>query len=181
MKDGDIVPPQRCNLKKCKKKKNTRILNVQQEDGRDVIRTIENFSLTEEYAGLIHAVGSRPFFVFYSSPAEMNAYKEYCLIKRDEATIILDSTGSLVKKLVQSDGQNSGHIFLYSIVVNFENTILSVYQMLSETHSTEFIAYWLMQWIRASAPKPKVTVSDYSRALISGLCLAFNNCNKIIY
>lgn len=48
--------------------------------------------------------------------------------------------------------------------------------MLSETHSTEFIAYWLMQWIRAGAPKPKVTVSDYSRALISGLCLAFNNC-----
>lgn len=179
MKDGDIVPPFIPNdavLRNAKKEKNNADLNVQQEDGRDIIRTIENFSLTEEYAGLIHAIGSRPFFIFYSSPAEMNAYKEYCLIKRDEATIILDSTGSLVKKLVRSNGQNSGHIFLYSIVVNFENTILPVHQMLSETHSTEFIAYWLMQWIRAGAPKPKVTVSDYSRALISGLCLAFNNC-----
>lgn len=52
--------------------------------------------------------------------------------------------------------------------------------MLSETHNTEFITYWLMQWIRAGAPKPKVAVSDYSRALILGLCLAFNNCNCTI-
>lgn len=179
MKDGDIVPPFIPNdavLRNAKKERNNAYLNVQQEDGRDVIRTIENFSLTEEYAGLIHAIGSRPFFVFYSSPAEMNAYKEYCLVMWDKATIILDSTGSLVKKLVRSNGQNSGHIFLYSIVVNFDNTTLPVHQMLSETHNTEFITYWLMQWIRAGAPKPKVTVSDYSRALISGLCLAFNNC-----
>lgn len=100
MKDGDIVPPFIPNdavLRNAKKEKNNADLNVQQEDGRDIIRTIENFSLTEKYAGLIHAIGSRPFFVFYSSPAEMNAYKEYCLIKRDEATIILDSIGSLVK------------------------------------------------------------------------------------
>lgn len=179
MKDGDIVPPFIPNdavLKNAKKEKSNADLNVQQEDGRDVIRTIENFSLTEKYVGLIHAIGSRPFFVFYSSPAEMNAYKEYCLVMRDKATIVLDAIGSLVKKLVRSNSQNSGHIFLYSIVVNFENTILPVHQMLSETHNTEFITYWLMQWIRAGAPKPKVAVSDYSRALISGLCLAFNNC-----
>lgn len=179
MKDGDIVPPFVPNnavLRNAKKERSNADLNVQQEDGRDVIRTIENFSLTEKYVGLIHAIGSRPFFVFYSSPAEMNAYKEYCLVMRDKATIVLDAIGSLVKKLVRSNSQNSGHIFLYSIVVNFENTILPVHQMLSETHNTEFITYWLMQWIRAGAPKPKVAVSDYSRALISGLCLAFNNC-----
>lgn len=47
--------------------------------------------------------------------------------------------------------------------------------MLSEKHTTEFIELWLRQWQRSGAPKPKQVVCDFSRALLCGVSLAFNN------
>jgi len=47
--------------------------------------------------------------------------------------------------------------------------------MLSEKHTTEFIELWLRQWLRMGAPKPKQIICDYSRALLCGISLAFNN------
>lgn len=35
---------------------------------------------------------------------------------------------------------------------------------------------FLLRWLQAGAPIPKVTVSDYSRAIINALCLTFNRC-----
>lgn len=61
-------------------------LGVKENDGRDLVRTIEEMSLKPEYIGLIHDVGSLPFHVCYSTQAQLHAYKEYCL----------DSTGSVV-------------------------------------------------------------------------------------
>ena len=150
-------------------------LNVRPSHARDLIRTIEELEENVEYAGLIHGVGSSPFYVFYWSPAQLRAYKEYCRIFKDAAVISLDATGSLVTKLTRPGGKKMGHIFLYSLVINFEKTTLPVYQMLSEKHDTEWIQYWLQQWIRSGAPKPKQAVCDYSRALISAVCMAINN------
>jgi len=54
-------------------------------------------------------------------------------------------------------------------------TTISVHQMLSEKHTTEFIEFWLRHWQRSGAPKPKEVVCDFSRALLCDICLAFNN------
>lgn len=115
-----------------------------------------------------------PFFVFYCTPSGMHAYKEYCRVTQGAATVSLDATGSLVKKINHFDGARSGHIFLYSIVINFEKTTLPVYQMLSEAHGTDLICFWLKHWDRAGAPRPKITVCDYSRALLASLCEVYN-------
>lgn len=47
--------------------------------------------------------------------------------------------------------------------------------MLSEKHEAEFIEYWIRTWLRSGAMKPAKAVSDYSRALLLAMCLAFNN------
>lgn len=132
-------------------------------------------ALKPEYSGIIHSVSSRPFYVFYFAPAQLHAYKEYCRLNRDSNFICIDATGSVVKTLERSDGTKTGHIFLYSIVIHFDNSTIAINQMLSEQHDSEFIEFWLKRWIKAGAPKPKVAVCDYSRALLSALSLAFNN------
>lgn len=148
-------------------------LGVSENDRRDLIRTIEEMSLKSEYAGLIHDVGSLPFHVCYSTQAQLYAYKEYCRLNK-KSLICIDSTGSIVRQL-ERNGQKCGHIFLYAIVINFDNTTIAVHQMLSEKHTTEFIELWLRQWQRNGAPKPKQVVCDFSRALLSAISLAFNN------
>ena len=88
----------------------------------------------------------------------------------------MDATGSVIRKLKRTGGQKTHHIFLYSIVVNFEGTTLPVHQMVSEAHDTATIGYWLSRWtnLMGLVVPPKEAVCDYSRALINALCLAFN-------
>ena len=172
--EGPMVPnPNRA--RQAKREGIYKEFEIKLADGRDLINSIEEMSTRSPYIGFIHSVGSQPFYVFYSSLAQLHAYKEYCRINKKCSVISIDATGSLVQKLKRANGTKSSHIFLYVIVINFERTTLSVYQMLSEKHDTKFITYWLRQWLRKGAPKPTEAVCDYSRALLSALCLAFND------
>lgn len=178
MSDDDIAPADLPNAdvqREAKKQAIHANLNVQPGDSRDLIRTIENISTDTEYVDLIQAVGSMPFYVFYSTPAQLDAYKKYLSVNKAKSVISVDSTGCVVRKLDRPGDTKTGHIFLYSIVINFEGSTQPVHQMLSEKHDTDFIEYWLKQWLRRGAAKPKEAVSDYSRALINAMCLAFNN------
>lgn len=48
--------------------------------------------------------------------------------------------------------------------------------MMSEKHDTNTITYWLREWLRsgAGASIPKEVVTDFSLALLNGVCLAFD-------
>ena len=72
MEIGDSVPPFIPSdevLKEDRKNGIDAELNVRTSAARDLIRTIEELEDNVEYAGLIHGVGSSPFYVFYWSPA----------------------------------------------------------------------------------------------------------------
>lgn len=175
MRFGETEPPSLPSGNVCQQARLEEInaeLGVKKEDGRDLVRTIEEMALNPEYAGFIHDVGLLPFHVTYSTPAQLYAYKEYCRLNKI-SIISLDATGSVVKKIDQTGRR--GHIFLYAIVINFDGTTIAVHQMLSERHTTEFIELWLRQWLRGGAPKPSQAVCDYSRAFLCGISLAFNN------
>lgn len=148
---------------------------VKKEDGRDLVRTIEIISEDPEYRGLIHDVGSSPFYVFYSTQAQLHAYKEYCRFNKKTSSIKVDATGSLVHTLQRKPQRRSAHIFLYSIVINFEKTTICVEQMLSEQQNAPFVEFWLRKWLLRGAPRPNEAVCNYSRTLLSGLCMALNN------
>lgn len=176
MKPGDTEPPHlpRGDVRRAKKEAIDEDLGVKPIDGRDLIRTIEELNSDPTYRGAINAIGSRPFYTFYGLPAQLHAYKEYCRVNKDSAVITIDSTGSLIYKLQRYDGE-SAHIFLFAIVINIEGITAAVNQMISERNETEFIEFWLKQWLRSTAPKPKEAVCNYSRALLSALSLAINN------
>lgn len=59
--------------------------------------------------------------------------------------------------------------------INFNNTTLSVGQMVSAAQDTNSILFWLNNWLRAMKIVPKEAVSDYSRALFGAMSLSFNN------
>lgn len=94
-----------------------------------------------------------------------------------------------MQKLKRPKELKSAHIFLYCIVINFDNTILSVYQMLTEAQDADIIHFWLRKWLRQITRKPTEIVIDYSRALLLACVKAFNeqslknyidNCFKCI-
>jgi len=86
----------------------------------------------------------------------------------------MDATGSFILKIQTVNGSQSGHIFLYVIVVNIEGLIILVHEMISEKHDTNSIEYWIKEWLRMGAIKPEEAISDYSRAFLSAMTSAFN-------
>lgn len=87
--------------------------------------------------------------------------------------MFIDATGSIIKKLCNVDGSMSKHIFLYQCVINCKNGQFSVCQMVSESHNTNSIHFWLAEWIRSGAPVPKEVICDSSRALLIAIIRAF--------
>lgn len=75
-------------------------------------------------------------------------------IKKQKSTIAIDSTSSICKKILYENGRTSGHIFLYSMVINFDRYTLSVHQLLTDDQSTVLLEFWIKNWIRMGAPKP---------------------------
>lgn len=177
MLPGDIEPPiiLRTNvLRQAKKEAFDKDLGITKQDNRDLVRSIEEMSLSPQYHGAIQEVCGFPFRVLYGLPTQFHVYQEYRRMKKTWSSICIDATGSLVKKLDRKNGTKSSHIFLYAIVINFNNTTACVYQMLSERHDSVTILTWLLRWIQNDASIPKEVTCDYSRALLIAISMAFN-------
>lgn len=149
-------------------------LDIKPLDGKDLIKAIENMNHVMPYQGSIHEVKRKKLFISFSTPAQILAYKKYCKMTKSISSVSIDGTGSIAKPLVHEDGSSSGHIFLYSMTINFKNETLSVYDMFTESQDTDVIWWWLKQWLKL-APIPKQAVCDCSRAVMNGISLAFNN------
>jgi len=94
----------------------------------------------------------------------------------ETACIYTDAFGSIIKKIKRPDKSKTGHIFLYDCVANSERSgLFPVSQMLSERHNTNIIQYWLMEWTRSGAPRPREVVCDFSRALLTTAVRNFTN------
>lgn len=88
--------------------------------------------------------------------------------------IYIDATGSIIKKFQRPDSCKSRHIFIYNCVINCGNTgLFPVCQMLSESHNTNSIQFWLAEWIRSDAPYLKEIICDFSRALLTAAIRCF--------
>lgn len=185
MKAGDTIPPfiPPLHVLRCAKKE-----YIDEELGikktsrgaRDIMKNIEDISLKPPFLGCILETGSMPLKVIYCTPMQFDLYKKYIRTTKDSSEISIDATGSLVEK-IKRDGIPSAHIFLYSIVVNFEKTSLSVFQMLSESQTMEAIQHWLHIWKRHKVPYPKTIICDYSRALLTACARTFNDSTLKAY
>lgn len=102
-------------------------------------------------AGIIHNIGLDPFHIHYWGNYQLDVYRAYAA--SEPACVYIDATGSIVKKFRKPDNSYSKHIFLYNCVINCDRVgLYPVAQMLSESHNTNFIQFWLIEWIRSGAP-----------------------------
>jgi len=105
------------------------------------------------YLNCIHNIGLDPFFVHYWTNHQLQVYRKYCSM--NVSSIYIDATGSIVNKLTRVDKSLSKHIFLYQVVINYNNAQFSVSQMLSERHTTNNIHFWLLEGCKMGAPYPR--------------------------
>ena len=124
---------------------------------------------------IIHSIGWNPFYIHYWSNHQLHVYRTY--VSDETSCVYIDATESVVKKIKRSElntKTKSKHIFLYNCVVNSKTSgLFPVCQMLSESHHTNAIQYWLMEWIRSGAPRPREVVCDASRALLTATVRCF--------
>jgi len=121
---------------------------------------------------IIHTIGLNPFFVHYWTNHQLHVYRTYTL---DETSCVyIDATGSIIRKIKRPDKSKTKHIFFYNCVANSKTSgLFPVCQMLSESHHTNAIQYWLMEWIRSGAPCPREVVCDANRALLTAAVRCF--------
>jgi len=175
MKIGDIEPPflyEPSILRKVKQEYHDKTLDGP-KDGKDPIYIIRNMKHTSPYCGSIHEITLDKVCVHYRTPTQMHVYREYCR-KKTYRRIAMDATGSFVSKIQITNNLQSGHIFLYVMVINVEGLIIPVNEMISKKHDTNTIEYWIKEWLRMGASKPEEAISDYSRALLGAMTSAFN-------
>ncbi|CAG5073432.1 Similar to NOF: 120.7 kDa protein in NOF-FB transposable element (Drosophila melanogaster) [Cotesia congregata] len=167
-------------LYQLKKESTENEYDVKPEDRRDLIKALMCVDETPIYRNSIKVVSASPFWVFYGTPSQIHCYREYQRLHKDLSSISIDATGGVARKFIDFDERTSA-IFLYQIVINFYNTTISIYQMLSECHDTDVITFWLRRWLRLVRDSstvqriPGEVVCDGSRALLNSIALAFNN------
>lgn len=128
-------------LHQAKKEVIDKELGINSQDTRDMILAVRKMNVDPTYVHSILAIGDTPFFVFYATPTQFQAYDEYQRTHRKYLSIPVDATGGMVKRLVDFDGNKTGYIFLYEIVINFDGTSVAIYQILSEVHDVNFITF----------------------------------------
>uniref|UniRef100_A0A0C9QYG9 NOF_15 protein n=1 Tax=Fopius arisanus TaxID=64838 RepID=A0A0C9QYG9_9HYME len=175
-KFGGRVPPQIPKLdtiRQAKKEFSNDLYGIEPEK-KNVVENLVMMRYDSKYHGCIHQVVEDKFFVSFSTPQQLHAYNQYCKISRNYSSISVDGTGSLVHKVECYNKTLSGHIFLYSIVINFDGFSGSIHDMLTELQDTDTLSLWIKKWQDMGALKPKQAVCDSSRALMNALCLALN-------
>lgn len=85
----------------------------------------------------------------------------------------MDATGGVVRSLQFNPAEKNKPIFLHLIVVNDEAGQYIAASMLSETHNTVSILFFLKEWMRLSAPCPKEFTSDEALAILTAAIQTF--------
>jgi hypothetical protein len=146
---------------------------------KDPVLTIASMKYEQNYVGDIHMLSYDKFFVHYWTKEQVYVYKRYWS-QSSFPRVQVDATGSLVLKLKRPMTASS-HIFLYEIVINFNETQLSVCQMLSESHDTATIMFWISKWLKDVTKIPKECVCDFSYALLGAISRSYNDCSLDSY
>lgn len=128
----------------------------------------------EAYKDCIRDIGLDPFFIHFYTPDQVHLYKAY---SRNSVylSLIIDATGTIVKKFSQLGLVKTQTIYLYEAVVydDLKNHTFTVCSMVSEKHDNIAIFRLLSRWLKSNIPTPKETISDMSLALLTALVRSF--------
>jgi len=69
----------------------------------------------DDFKNVIHDIGFDPFFIHYHCAEQIHMYRNYC--KQTNPKLIIDATGSIVKKFIKYGTGKTKSIFLYEALV----------------------------------------------------------------
>lgn len=147
-------------LRHAKKEAINEELGSKKRKDEDEIQAIYNLNFQNPYTGSIISVSYLPFQVCYGTSEQIWVYNQYYNMNKNTSSISIDATGSVVRKLKRPLETKSAHIFLYVIVIHFDKTSLSVFQLLTESQETEIIEHWLKMWLRIVKFHKPIQVCD---------------------
>lgn len=138
-----------------------------------------------EYMHTIQDIGLDPFFVFFAIPLQ----KEYLLqcTRRKRVVLSIDATGISIKPPQNSSvyynarGEQYKRSFLYLICVVIDSKHVPVFQIVSQRHSHEFIAYMLHYFKERvlNGKFPNEVIIDDSAALLLANILTFTGAKSM--
>lgn len=129
-------------------------------------------------ASFLKQIGFDPFYVMYWSAEQISISNELQEILDNPVSI--DATGSVIKKISRPGGDNH-HILLTVVLSNINNTIVPLAQVISERNDTNFLKFWLTDWLKSGAKIPRKITLDRGRALLNAVSLAFNQVSYTDY
>lgn len=68
------------------------------------------------WSNSIHSIGYNPVFVHFWTAHQIRLYLNYSL--KENASVAFDATGGIINSIELLDGEKSGPIYVYSLVVN---------------------------------------------------------------
>lgn len=78
----------------------------------DPIASVHKLAYNPEFAGFITEIGLEKFFVMYMHPNQIHMYKQFLKQTKQQGSISIDATGSLIAKLPKPDGAKN-FVFFY--------------------------------------------------------------------
>lgn len=134
----------------------------------------------EDFKYVIRDIGCDPIFVHYHSSEQIHLYRTYCERERNPK-LIVDATGSIIKKFNRFGINKTSSFYLYECVVcdDIAGNSFTVTNMISERHTNIAIANWLGKWAICDVKKPKITVYDNSLALLSAIAQSFTQYSTL--
>lgn len=146
----------------------------------DTLSSLAMMKMENEYSNVIHGIGFDPFYVLYHCAEQIHIYRGYCN-STQIPKLVIDATGSVVKKFRKFCGQKTQSLYLYEALVydSAKNVNFTVTNMVTEKHNNLSISNWLLNWISSDVKKPKETVCDNSLALLSAIVQSFTQFSSL--
>lgn len=156
----------------------TRVIQANRRH-KDTLTSLAIMKTEDDFKDIIHDIGFDPFYVYYHCAEQVHMYRSYC--KEANPKLIIDATGSIVKKFIKYGTVKSKSIFLYEALAydSQKKHSFTVTSMLSERHTNIAISNWLSNWIQCDVRKPKETVCDQSLALLSAIVKSFTQYSSL--
>jgi len=146
----------------------------------DSLTALYMMKTEDDYKGVIKDIGCDLFYVHYHTCEEIYLYHSYCQNEQNPK-LIIDATGSLIKKFKKFGIDKTNTIYLYEGEVYDEKAghSFTVTNMLSERNTNSLINNWLVQWSACDVPKPKQTVCDDYLALLLAITQSFTQFSSL--
>jgi len=157
----------------------TRVIQANRRH-KDTLTSLAIMKTEDDFKDVIHDIGFDPFYIIYHCAEQVHLYRSYCK-QAANPKLIIDATGSIVKKFIKYGTVKSKSIFLYEALAydSQKKHSFTVTSMLSERHTNIAISNWLSNWIQSDVQKPKETVCDQSLALLSAIVKSFTQYTSL--